>query len=155
MGSYRGQYRESLHVPVSYWLLSVPVIAILGAEVFAGFSTLVAIVVYAAFVVVVGGFLLAWGRTRIEVTDGVLRVGRDALPLSQIGEALPLDAAQAALMGGPKADPAAHLLLRPYLKKAVYVRLADPQADVPYWLIATRHPDELAAALTSSRATVG
>lgn len=149
-------YREQLRVPLSYWLLSVPVVLLLGAEVFVGFSTLVAALVYALFVIVVGGFLLAWGAVRIEVTGAVLRAGRDTLPLSAIEEVQELDEAQTALLRGPRADPSAHLLLRPYLKKAVYIGLAGGLADgAPYWLIATRHPDKLAAALTGSRATVG
>lgn len=148
-------YREQLRVPASYWLLAIPVVAILGAELFAGFSGLVAALVYAVFIVVVGGFLVAWGATRVEVTGTVLRAGGDVLPLSAIGEVQPLDEQQAALLRGPKADPAAHLLLRPYLKKAVYVGLADPSDGVPYWLIATRRPAELAAALTARGAIVG
>jgi hypothetical protein len=148
-------YREQLRVPASYWLLAIPVVAILGAELFVGFSGLVAAVVYAVFILVVGGFLLAWGATRVEVTETVLRVGGDVLPLSAIGEVQPLDEQQAALLRGPKADPAAHLLLRPYLKKAVYVGLADPSGGVPYWLIGTRRPAELAAALTAREAVVG
>jgi hypothetical protein len=154
MRSYHDQYREALHVPVSYWLLAVPVVTLLGAELFVGFSSLVAYLVYAAFIIVVGGFLLAWGSTRIEVRDGVLRAGGDALPLAAINEVLPLDEEQAKVLGGPRADPAAHLLLRPYLKKAVYISLAEPEGT-PYWLVATRRPDELAAALTGSPATVG
>jgi hypothetical protein len=149
-------YREQLRVPLSYWLLSVPVVLLLGAEVFVGFSTLVAALVYALFVIVVGGFLLAWGAVRIEVTGAALRAGRDTLPLSAIGEVQALDEAQTALLRGPRADPSAHLLLRPYLKKAVYIGLADGLEDgAPYWLIATRHPDKLAVALTGSHATVG
>ena len=148
-------YHEQLRVPASYWLLAMPVVAILGAELFAGFSGLAAAIVYAVFILVVGGFLLAWGATRVEVTGTVLRAGGEILPLSAIGEVQPLDAQQAALLRGPKADPAAHLLLRPYLKKAVYIGLADPSDGVPYWLIATRRPAELAAALTARGAIVG
>jgi hypothetical protein len=148
-------YREQLRVPASYWLLSVPVIALLGAELFAGFSVVVAIAVYAVFVVVVGGFLLAWGSARIEVTPAVLRAGGDSLPLPAISEVLVLDEKQAALLRGPRADPAAHLMLRPYLKKAVCLRLADPSAGVPYWLVATRRPAELAEAITRNLAVVG
>jgi Protein of unknown function (DUF3093) len=150
-----GSYRERLRVPVSYWLLSVPVIAVLGAELFAGFSGLVAIIVYAAFVVVIGGFLLAWSAVRIEVGDTALRAGGDTLPLSAISEVIALDAKQAALMRGPRADPAAHVLLRPYLRQAVCLKLADPSDGVPYWLLATRHPDELAAAISRHRTSVG
>jgi hypothetical protein len=150
-----GSYRERLRVPASYWLLSVPVIALLGAELFAGFSVLVAIIVYATFVVVIGGFLLAWSAALIEVADTTLRAGGDSLPLSAISEVIALDAKQTALMRGPRADPAAHLLLRPYLKRAVCLKLADPASGVPYWLLATRRPDELAAAISRNRASVG
>ena len=140
-------YREQLYVPVSYWLLSVPVVVLLGAEIFVGFSTLVAGLVYAVFILVVGGFLFSWGAARIQVTGTVLRAGGDTLSLSQVTEVLPLDEKQAAVLRGPRADPAAHLVLRPYLKQAVYVGLADSPDGAPYWLIATRHPDKLAAVL--------
>jgi hypothetical protein len=46
-------------------------------------------------------------------------------------------------------------MLRPYLKRAVYIGLADPGSEVPYWLVATRHPAELAAAIERSRQVVG
>ena len=143
-------YREQLYVPISYWLLSVPVVVLLGAEIFVGFSTVIAGLVYAIFILVVGGFLLSWGATRIQVTGTALRAGGDTLSLSQVTEVLPLDEKQAALLRGPRADPSARLLLRPYLKRAVYIGLADSPDGAPYWLIATRHPDKLAAALLAS-----
>jgi hypothetical protein len=156
MGFRHGQYRETLRVPVSYWLLAVPVVALLGAEIYAGFSSLVAYLVYAAFVIVVGGFLLAWGATRVEVRDGELRAGGGTLPLGAISEVAPLDAEQARVLTGPRADPAAYLLLRPYLKEAVYIGLAETAAlDVPYWVVATRRPGQLAAAISGSHAAVG
>jgi hypothetical protein len=148
-------YREHLRVPVSWWLLAVPVIAILGGEVYAGFGGFIPPLVYAVFTAVVAGFLLAWGAATVEVADGTLRAGSAALPLSQIGEVVVLDERQAALLRGPRADPRARLMLRPYLKRAVYIALADPGSDVPYWLVATRHPAELAAAIERSRQVVG
>jgi hypothetical protein len=54
-------------------------------------------------------------------------------------------------MRGPSADPAAHLLLRPYLPLAVYVEIAGRPAGEPYWLIATRHPADLTAAIERAR----
>ena len=150
-----GSYRERLRVPVSWWLLAVPVIAILGGEVYAGFGGFIPALIYAVFVVAVAGFLLAWGAASVEVTDGALRAGGATLPLSQIGDVVALDEKQAALLRGPRADPAAHLMLRPYLKRAVYIALADPGSAVPYWLVATRHPEELATAIERGRQTVG
>jgi Protein of unknown function (DUF3093) len=148
-------YREHLRVPVSWWLLAIPVIAILGGELYAGFGGFIPPLIYAVFIAVVGGFLLMWGNTSIEVADGALRAGKDMLPLSQVGDVVPLDEKQAALLRGPRADPAAHLMLRPYLKRAVYIALAEPAGRVPYWLVATRHPAELASAIERSRQTVG
>jgi hypothetical protein len=146
-------YREQLYVPVSYWLLSVPVVALLGAELFVGFSTLVAALVYVVFFVVVAGFLASWGAVRVEVTGTVLKAGGDVLPLSRVSEVLPLDDKQTTVLRGPRADPAAHLLLRPYLKRAVYIGLDDSSDGAPYWLVATRRPDELVAALTGAQST--
>lgn len=148
-------YREQLRVPASWWLLAVPVILILGSEVWAGLSLVVAVSVYALLTVVIAGFLLSWGAATIEVTDGKLRAGRDTLPLDSVGDVVALDEEQAALVRGPRADPAAHLMLRPYLKRAVYIAVADPASEVPYWLVGTRRPAELAAAIERSRETVG
>jgi DUF3093 family protein len=148
-------YRERLLVPVSWWLLAVPVIAVLGGEVYAGFGGWIPPVIYAVFIAVVAGFLLTWGATTIEVADGTLRAGGAELPLDGTSDVVPLDEKQAALLRGPRADPAAHLMLRPYLKRAVYIRLADPGSGVPYWLVATRHPAELATAIERGRQSAG
>jgi len=148
-------YRERLLVPVSWWLLAVPVVAILGGEVYAGFGGWIPPVIYAVFIAVVAGFLLAWGATTIEVADGTLRAGQAELALDKTSDVVPLDEKQAALLRGPKADPAAHLMLRPYLKRAVYIKLADPGSGVPYWLVATRHPAELATAIERGRQSAG
>jgi hypothetical protein len=38
-------------------------------------------------------------------------------------------------------------VLRPYIKTAVEITLDDDDDPVPYWLISTRNPEPLAAAL--------
>lgn len=144
-------YREHLRVPIGWWLLAIPVIAILGGEVYAGFGGLVPPLVYGVLIVIVAGFMVSWSATSIEVRDGALRVGGASLPLSQAGEVVALDEKQAAALRGPRADPAAHLMLRPYLRRAVYISLANPGSGVPYWLVGTRHPAELAAAIERGR----
>jgi hypothetical protein len=142
-----GSYRERLYVPVSYWVLAVPVVVLLGYEAIFVAAGIVPWVTMGVLAVIVGAYLVNWGAATIEVTDGVLRAGKDTLALSDASDALALDEPQSALMRGPRADPAAHLLLRPYLKRAVYVGVAEPTDGVPYWLLATRRPEELAAAI--------
>jgi len=146
-----GSYRERLLVPVSYWLLAVPSCLVLGAEAYFFVDGFIPPLFIVALMVICGIFFVHWSTATIEVTGSVLRAGKDTLALSEADEVVALDARQAAQLRGPRADPSAHILLRPYLKRAVYIKLADPSEGVPYWLLATRHPEELAAAITRAR----
>jgi Protein of unknown function (DUF3093) len=142
-----GSYRERLLVPVSYWLLTVPVVVTLGAEAYFFVDGWIPPLVIGLLAVIVCVFLVHWSGATIEVTGSVLRADKDTLALSEADRVVALDERQAAQLRGPRADPAAHLLLRPYLKRAVYIGLADPAKGAPYWLVATRHPEQLAAAV--------
>jgi hypothetical protein len=144
-------YRERLLVPVSYWLLAVPVVLTLGGEAYFFVDGFIPLLVIGLLFVIVAAFLLQWSSATIEVTGAVLRAGKDTLALSDASDVLALDEQQATALRGPRADPSAHILLRPYLRRAVYIGLADPAAGVPYWLVATRHPERLAAAIDSAR----
>ena len=81
-----GSYRERLLVPVSYWLLAVPSIAFLGAEAWFIAGGIVPPLTLAILSVIAAIFLINWGNATIEVAGGVLRAGRDTLPLSEAGE---------------------------------------------------------------------
>jgi hypothetical protein len=146
-----GSYRERLLVPVSYWLLAVPVVVLLGAEAYFLVDGIIPILFIGLLAVIAAVFLVHWSIATIEVTGSVLRADRDTLALSDVAEVVALDDRQSAVMRGPRADPSAHLLLRPYLKRAVYISLADPDAGAPYWLVATRRPEALAAAIEHAR----
>jgi hypothetical protein len=127
----------------------------------------------------------------VQVGAGELRVGAASLPLAAVGEVAALDEAQTRSLRGPRADPAAFLIIRPYLRRAVYVEVISPAtgaakpataeaggpdragqsrrgrgwrprrsrnrmavpgaAAAPYWLVSTRHPAELAAAISEGR----
>jgi hypothetical protein len=146
-----GAYRERLLVPVSYWLLSAPTVVLLGAEAYFFVDGWIPILVICLLMALVAVFLLHWSSAVIEVTGGVLRAGPDTIALSETADVVALDERQSAALRGPRADPTATILLRPYLRRAVYVELADPDAGAPYWLVATRHPEELAAAIVAAR----
>ena len=146
-----GSYRERLLAPVSYWVLAVPVAVTLGAEAYFFVDGFIPPLIIAALYAIIAVFLVNWSSASIEVTGSVLRAGRDTLALGDAGEVIALDEKQAMALRGPRADPAARILLRPYLKRAVYIALANPADGVPYWLLATRRPDELAAAIESAR----
>jgi Protein of unknown function (DUF3093) len=76
------------------------------------------------------------------------------LPLATAGQVRPLDQAQTRVMRGPRANPAAYVLIRPYLRESVYVEVIGADARWPYLLIGTRHPAVLADAIERSRAAM-
>ena len=155
-------YRERLHVPLAWWLLAVPVVLILGGTLYAGLPWPWPIVIIGGLGAGCAALLIAFGRATIEVDDRVLRAGSTVLPATAISEVVALDERQSAQLRGPRADPAARFYSRPYLKESVYVAVDPPvvhtaQGDsvphrqVPYWVIGTRRPAELAAAIERCR----
>jgi hypothetical protein len=144
-------YSERLRVPAGFWILGELSAAIFASTAWAGFSLLVAIASYAVFCGGCAALLLSWGRARIEVHDGELRAGSLTLPLALAGEVAALDEAQTRALRGPRADPAAFMLIRPYLRLAVYIEITGEHQERPYWLLGTRRPAELAAAIERSR----
>jgi hypothetical protein len=144
-------YTERLRPPASMWALAMLTAFIFATMSWAGFSVLVAV---ACYVVICGGtaaILLNWGSAKVEVSDGELRAGKATLPLAFAGDVAALDEVRSTALRGPRADPTAFMLLRPYLKLAVYIEVKGEHQDRPYWLIGTRRPAELAAAIERSR----
>jgi hypothetical protein len=176
-------YHERLSVPLTWWLVGLATIVILATEVVPGWPLPVEVIIYVVLVGGVVAMLLNWGRLSVDVGGGELRAGYAQLPLTAIGEVTALDEAQTRSLRGPRADPAAYLMIRPYLRRSVYVEVTraadgvpaagaarprrgprwltrrnDPKtrtrmlaAVAPYWLVCTRHPAELAAAINGAR----
>ena len=142
-------YRERLWAPLSWWLVVTGCVLLFGSMLWAGLTPAAAVIIYAGLEAACALALLGWGAAIVEVTESDLRAGRLRMPLASIADVTPLDAGQAKALRGPLADPAAYMLLRPYLQTAVYIEVAGRPPEQPYWLIATRHPPELAAAITS------
>jgi hypothetical protein len=147
-------YRERLFAPPLWWVTGMITMLTFGAIVWTGFDLLITIAVFGTLIVVTAAFLLNWGRAVIEVTAGELRAGDATLPLAMTGEVRALNEAQTRALIGPRADPTAHILIRPYLRCAVYIEVKGPDPASPYWLLVTRHPAELAEAIESSRPVV-
>lgn len=147
-------YHERLAVPLSWWVAGLTVSVLLCLEVAAGLGWLVGVCVYAVLAGIYAWMLLTWGHARIEVTGTELRADAAQLPLAEIDVVKVLDAAQARAARGPRADPAAFLLVRPYLRTAVFVAPVAAAGRQPYWLIASRDPHALASAIDTAAAAV-
>lgn len=114
---------------------------------------LLAAALTAVLVAIMAGMYLSYGSATIEVGDGKLRAGRAVIDVALVGETKTLDAEATRLRAGRDADLRGYLLLRPYAKRSVEVAINDPADSTPYWLINTRHPDVLKAAIDQARST--
>ncbi len=141
-------YRERLSVPIRWWAQGTMLVASLCMAVIVAVPGAVAWAVTGAAVALMAALFLTYGAALVSVEDGWFRAGRARVELRFVGEVVPLDAEATRLVAGRDADARAYLLLRPYRKKAVKVSLSDPADPTPYWLVSTRRPDALAAALT-------
>ncbi|MBM7787707.1 DUF3093 domain-containing protein [Tenggerimyces flavus] len=148
-------YVERLWVPASWWIVAVLLTGTLWLAFFAALPALVANVLGLVALALVAVGLLRFGALRVAVTDSSLLAGRATLPLWAVGSVVALSADQARALRGVASDASAFLVVRPYVPRAVRVEVADPQDPTPYWYVATRHPERLAAALEAARVTGG
>ncbi|OHU34603.1 hypothetical protein BKG78_14985 [Mycobacteroides chelonae] len=148
------RYSERLWVPWWWALPGFGAATLLALEINQSMRQLPNWVPYPILFVIVAGVLLWFSRIRVEVTTGPdgapeLRAGSAHLPVSVIAKsaAIPASAKSAAL--GRQLDPAAFVVHRAWIGPLVLVVLDDADDPTPYWLVSSRHPDRVLAALRS------
>ena len=141
-------YSERLSVPLRWWVQATMLLASLWLAFVVAMPAWAAWSATAVVLVVTFGLMAWFGSARVAVRDGTLYAGPAHIALDLLGPAEPLDAEETRRVHGVDADARAFLLTRPYLKRSVKVAVEDPADRTPYWLVSTRHPGELAAALT-------
>ena len=149
------EWDESLAVPRWAWPAGLALGLLLAAAVHGGYGGARAVVPYIVVPLLVVVVLLRASRGRVRVADGVLHVPGARVPLEVVGAVRALDVEQTRRLRGPVADLRAFVATKPWLSRAVQVRLEDPDDDTPYWLVGTRRPDELAAVLERLRSSGG
>ena len=148
-------YEERLAVPGWAWPVGVALAVLLAAPVHGGHGGWRAVVPYAVAVPAVLAALALASRGRVRVADGVLHVPGARVPLTHVGAVRALDDERTRRLLGPTADLRAHVVHRPWLRRSVQVWIEDPEDDTPYWLVASRRPDELAAAVRDGVSAAG
>jgi hypothetical protein len=144
-------WSERLAVPWWLWLAGLGLAAGLATEVYLGAPGRPLWLPYLVVLPLTAAGLWALGRIRVSVAEGELRVDDAHIPVRYIGEVTVLDAAAKRLVLGPHAEPYAFVVQRPWVAGAVQVHLADPADPTPYWVVSSRRPDRLAAALEAAR----
>ncbi len=140
-------FRERLGVPLRWWVQGTMLVASLWLALVVATPGLVAWSATLVALLVLGGLLISYGRVVVEVDATSLRAGRASIDGVHLGGAEALDGDATRLLAGRDADVRAHLVMRPYRSRSVRVEVLDPRDPAPYWLISTRRPEELAAAV--------
>ena len=148
------EYDERLVAPPLWWLGGLGVAVMLAAGIHAGGSGARAVLPYVLLPLVVLGVLAYASRGRVQVRDGVLHVPGARIPLTHVGGITALDREATRRVRGPLAEPRAYVATRPWLGSSVRVQVEDPEDDTPYWVVGTRDPQALAAALQAEQARV-
>lgn len=149
-------YRERLWVPWWWWPPGLGLAALIALEANQGIAALPNWLPFAVLLPV-GAVALLWlGRTELRVVGGSpagagteLWVGAAHLPASVMSRSaeVPRSAKSAAL--GRQLDPAAYVVHRAWVGPMVLLVVDDPDDPTPYWLVSSRHPDQVLAALRS------
>lgn len=147
----RIHYSERLWTPVSWWLIALFFAVSFVSAVGLYASPAVALIASAVTTVVVAVVLLSYGSCRLVVDDDGFHAGAALLEWNCLGEAVAHDRATTERRLGAEADPSAWLLVRGYVPTAVEVTVTDPDDPHPYWLVSTRHPQELVEAIERVR----
>ena len=130
-------FATALVIPASF-LVFLPI------SVPAGIAT--AICLYAGCVV-----LLLLSSPSIEVADSQLTAGRARLPLAIAGSVEGFTGDGARAERGQKLDARTWLLIRGWISPVVKIQILDERDSAPYWVVSTRHPDAVVAAITAAK----
>ncbi|GAB3130466.1 DUF3093 domain-containing protein [Glaciibacter psychrotolerans] len=143
------QFREKLWP--SPWVfiataLVIPacILVFVPISLLAGIIT--AIVFYGAIVLI-----LVLTSPTVEVKDGILSAGHARISAEMLGEALPFEGEDARAERSTRMDMRAWLLIRGWIAPVVRIPITDANDPAPYWIVSTRYPQKLAAAINGSR----
>ena len=142
-------YREKLWPTawafiVTALVIPASILVLVPISILAGIIT--AIVLYGGCVL-----LLVLASPVVRVQGGELVAGPATISTTLLGEAVVFDKAEATQERGPRLDARAWLLIRGWIDPVVRVPIVDATDPAPYWIISSRHPRELAAAINQSR----
>jgi hypothetical protein len=152
-----GGYFERLRTPWWWYLAAVGVSVLLGLEFAVAISGWIAWVPFA--IVLPLSLLTVWRLSSgsLTVNDGTLHAGERAVALARVEQAIDLSATELRRLVGRHSDPLAYTYIRSWVGPGVQLVLRPPAGEPaedrlpePYWVVSTRHPDRLLAAVQAA-----
>jgi hypothetical protein len=144
-------YRERL-TPSLWAFVSAAVVAPMAAMVFVPFDKTIALaagIVVAVLVVV----LMIAAAPRVEVRGGELVAGRAHIPVEFLDDVAPFTGDEARNARGPGLQRDAWHLIRGGIDGIMQARVTDPDDPTSVWVVSSRTPDRLTAAVRRAQRT--
>jgi len=127
-----GFYASASFIPIAVFLIALPFSVEVGLFAAAGsIPTILAITWYLS--------------PLIELTSETLRVGKAQIETEFLGQAIEISGPNSFSERGPLLDTRAYTKFQVGVKELVKIEIQDEQDPTPYWLVATRNPEILAA----------
>ena len=144
-------YVERLTPPAGLWVAVWVGGLVLGISFYAALGPVAGLLAVLVPVLLLST-VLSRSAALVAVEGGDLVAGPARVPVSALGPAQALTADEARRVRGPESDPAGYHLIRGWVPAGVRADVVDPDDPTPYWFVASRRPDELAAAIEAARA---
>jgi hypothetical protein len=145
------EHKERLLPSPTVWVAVLAISASLGLTAVRPLGWAVGLGV-ALLAVAAATLALLASSARVEVRGGMLRAGTARIELEHLGRVAVVTPKRMAELRGPKADARAYLCQRAWIRAGVVAEVVDPQDPVPYWLMSSRQPERLVAALRAGGA---
>ncbi len=144
-------FRERLRTPYWWYVAAIGIACLLAGE----FSVLLrGWLVYVPFVVVIALCMLVVLRLSsgsVSLTGNTLTAGDRSIDVARVSAAIRLSPTELRRLVGRHGDPAAYTFIRSWIGPGAQLVLEPAVTDetdtVPYWVVTSRHPDRLLAAL--------
>lgn len=143
------EYRERLS-PSLWVLVAAALCGPMAALVLTPIDRTLALIGGAVVGIGVVVALIALSPT-VSISGGELRAGPAHIPVDLLGEPVGLSGDEARAARGVDLDPRSWLMLRGGIDALVVVPVVDPDDPAPSWILSTRTPDRLAAAIRSAQ----
>ena len=144
-------YSERQWVPWYWWLIAAFIVALISAQ-FALNRAALWLYIPAVVLSVLAVWVLVWlSSTSVVVEedpDGTrwLVTGQANLPHTVVSRSLAVPATAKRNAMGRQLDPAAFVVSHGWVPEMVMLVLDDPEDPTPYWLVASKRPEQLLAA---------
>ena len=144
-------YSERQWVPWYWWLIAAFIVALISAQFALNRAALwlyIPAVVLSALAVWVLVSLSSTSVVVEEDPDGTrwLVTGQTNLPHTVVSRSLAVPATAKRNAMGRQLDPAAFVVSHGWVPEMVMLVLDDPEDPTPYWLVASKHPEQLLTA---------